>query len=279
MENSKNIIWVASYPKSGNTWVRNILAQLLFKTTSFAETLHYIRDIYQIQDGQTLMALPETNLGGKKVSLVKIHCQFCDLPTQSWGINIRTIGFIYIYRHPLDVLLSAINYWRLERCATDFFEDSIVQTPDELVQVGKIDGYLERFSQDLTIQNWASMAGSWDKNVFSWLNAATDYPLTAVFNYRRLLADPVTEIGKICDLLPMINHQSLTEALNYAQKVREYDPNLDSPELEYFKKVFFWKGKRENYREYFSELAIKSFYHQHQQLLIDLDLFETVANP
>ena len=29
-KNIKNIVWIASYPKSGNTWVRAILAEALF---------------------------------------------------------------------------------------------------------------------------------------------------------------------------------------------------------------------------------------------------------
>ena len=29
MENKKNIIWLASYPKSGNTWFRSFLTALL----------------------------------------------------------------------------------------------------------------------------------------------------------------------------------------------------------------------------------------------------------
>ena len=30
MKNLKNLIWIASYPKSGNTWMRSILTALIY---------------------------------------------------------------------------------------------------------------------------------------------------------------------------------------------------------------------------------------------------------
>ncbi len=41
---SKGITWLASYPKSGNTWFRLLLSQVLNNSTS----LHYIRDVNNI---------------------------------------------------------------------------------------------------------------------------------------------------------------------------------------------------------------------------------------
>ena len=40
------IIWIASYPKSGNTWVRSFINSLLF-TKDGSESLKTIKNIYQ----------------------------------------------------------------------------------------------------------------------------------------------------------------------------------------------------------------------------------------
>ena len=39
------IIWLASYPKSGNTWLRTIISQLLYKNLNDEEVLEESRKI------------------------------------------------------------------------------------------------------------------------------------------------------------------------------------------------------------------------------------------
>ena len=35
MNKAKNLIWVASYPKSGNTWMRSLLTALIYTNDGF----------------------------------------------------------------------------------------------------------------------------------------------------------------------------------------------------------------------------------------------------
>ena len=46
------IIWIASYPKSGNTWIRSLINQILFtnpnnKEKIFREIIHFINNLKQ----------------------------------------------------------------------------------------------------------------------------------------------------------------------------------------------------------------------------------------
>ena len=42
------IIWLASYPKSGNTWLRSILIKLLFNEKNTTNSNNILKDIHKI---------------------------------------------------------------------------------------------------------------------------------------------------------------------------------------------------------------------------------------
>jgi hypothetical protein len=83
------MLWLASYPRSGSTWVQFIIAGLLYKTDNALEISRLIPDCHKpdIRDGtyKTHLLVPPA---GKK---------------------------IYVVRHPVDVCISGTNYKRLKR--------------------------------------------------------------------------------------------------------------------------------------------------------------------
>src|SRR5262245_16333708 len=93
------VVWLASYPKSGNTWVRFMLGNLMLgRVNSSAEITHQIPDIHYGITGQHLF--------GNHVTIIKTHWKYWPtLPLRE-----DTVGVIYIIRHPLDVLESCQNF-------------------------------------------------------------------------------------------------------------------------------------------------------------------------
>src|SRR5262245_186581 len=96
------IHWLASFPKSGNTWVRFLLYHYFYGDIADSRAIgSRIPDIHA-GDFDRASTLTRTQL-------VKTH----------WGLSPqmphvdRTAGAIYIVRRPQDVLWSMLNYYRL----------------------------------------------------------------------------------------------------------------------------------------------------------------------
>ncbi len=52
------IIWIASYPKSGNTWVRSFLASYYFSKNG----IFSVEDLYKIEDYPNQQFFPGKNI-------------------------------------------------------------------------------------------------------------------------------------------------------------------------------------------------------------------------
>ena len=124
------IIWIASYPKSGNTWVRSFLTSLLYSNdgindfsklnqiTQFpnkyqfknlTDDLQNIKEIYQNwQNAQDFINLDN------KIKLFKTHHVNCTIKGFQFTNNKNSLGAIYIVRDPRTVLISLRNHFNLE---------------------------------------------------------------------------------------------------------------------------------------------------------------------
>lgn len=93
------IVWLASYPKSGNVWLRFLLTGLLAgRVTASAQIARQVPDIH---DG-----VAAHQLYGKGATLVKTHGKYWpEIPLRE-----DTVGTIHVPRHPVEVPESNLNY-------------------------------------------------------------------------------------------------------------------------------------------------------------------------
>lgn len=160
---TRDIVWIASYPKSGNTWVRFMACNLLFGRQESAATLaQLIPDIHEL--GAQSLAPP---------GLVKTHFAYSpDLPDAH-----RTAACIYVVRHPADVLVANFHY-SLRSAAV----------PDS--PRAAFDRYVDDFLAHRGEPRWIQLAmGSWDDNVRSWLAVRHPFPVY-VLKYEDLQTNP-----------------------------------------------------------------------------------------
>jgi hypothetical protein len=169
---SKNIIWIASYPKSGNTWVRFMLCNLLYGEVQTAAALNRLApDIHETGASLDLSA---------PGLLVKTHfaCS-AELPLLE-----RTSAAIYVVRDPTDVLMSNYHYYRRRTGQADDARATLEE-------------YFTAFLDNRGDPHWKALGmGSWEENVRSWLDAQRPFPVLCV-RYEDLSADP----RRICTTL------------------------------------------------------------------------------
>jgi hypothetical protein len=154
-ENPRNIVWIASYPKSGNTWVRFMACNLLFGTQSSAAALNTMSpDIHEW--GSERLA--------DHSGLVKTHFYYSPM----LPLTERTAAAIYVVRQPADVLLSNFHYSQRSSSGSAPAADAF-------------DRYLDRFLRHRGDPRWIERGmGSWEENVRSWLDARSNVPVLLV---------------------------------------------------------------------------------------------------
>src|SRR5215472_5151168 len=181
--------FLVSYPRSGNTWTRFLIANLLFaeSNVSFLNVDYLIPDPFNI-NRRALAKIPRPRF-------IKSHEYF----------DPRYKRVIYIVRDPRDVVLSSYHFHRKQR-----------QIPDEY----SINQYVTRFlagevwgmyaSWDQNVSSWLAtprahriggLFGSWRDSVSSWLNAPIDGSNFLVLRYETMVAEPARELKKIAAFL------------------------------------------------------------------------------
>lgn len=175
-------VWVASYPRSGNTWLRFLIANLLIRPVESSAELNEV--FPAIHRG-----VRAEHLFGPRTTFIKTHWAWRpDLPLRE-----DVIGAIYIMRNPLDVAVSNANY----RLRGD--ERAASMTPEgRAAQQARL---VDRFIAEGGDPAWRQQGmGGWDENVRSWLAKSNPVPRIAL-RYEDLRADPARHVADICRFL------------------------------------------------------------------------------
>lgn len=156
-------VLIVSYPKSGNTWVRFLIGNLLHEDPiTFANVEQMIPSLYSSNE------LLQSTL---RPRYLKSHEYF----------DPRYKTVIYIVRDPRDVAISYYHFW----VKVGLIEENY-----------PIDDYVSRF-----VNGELDGFGSWGENVGSWLGARENDPGFLLLRYEALLDDPVRELRKVANLL------------------------------------------------------------------------------
>jgi hypothetical protein len=187
-------LFIVSYPKSGNTWTRFLIGNLIYENdpVSFANVESRIPSIYIFSDRQ-LLKLPR---------IFKSH-DCCDP---------RYRNVIYIVRDPRDVIVSAyhysikVNIWPEDSPIEDFVAKFVSGS----------------FHSGLLVDaRW----GNWYDNVSSWL-ALQHNRKFLLLRYEDMLEDPVRELRKLAAFLgksPSTERLQQVVELSSARRMRELE--------------------------------------------------------
>ena len=242
------IIWIASYPKSGNTLLRSILSSY-FYTIDGVFKFENLNNISQFPNTSHFMSLgidPNNeievfknfinaqnliNSEKEKVKFFKTHsslsrmydCNFTDLK--------NTLGAIYIVRDPRNVVTSLAHHFNL----------NIDQATKTILNS---DSFTEKTAKTCRV-----FLGSWNYNYNSWKNLQKQKKYLLI-KYEDLITRKKTIILKVFKFLKMLGMKFEIDMIKLNKSLKSTDFNkMKNKEKEetFFEAVLDQDGKRKNF--------------------------------
>ena len=195
------IIWLASYPKSGNTWVRHFLASLIYsnqgkdgleklgfimqypKRDQFEKLVTDLDDFNQIKKNW----INSQNLinSDNKLKIFKTHHILCSLGKDNFTDEKNSLGAIYVVRDPRNVISSILYHFNLSNTDEAL---NFIQTEEKFI------GNLKnKVNYPLH-----TLIGSWKTNYNSWKFFGKNFLLV---KYEDLILSPNTEFKRIANYI------------------------------------------------------------------------------
>ena len=253
MNNLKRIIWIGSFPKSGNTWMRSFLAQYMMPPGEAPD----INNLRKFTTGDTRMDFFNAAAGGnyapksildwvntrpKALRLiagsktghhfVKTHCQAVYYKGFDLILPEVTAAAIYIMRNPFDLAPSFARHLSVD-----------------------IDAAIDRMADSESLMSTASgiaeFLGRWDDHIESWTTA----PGLAryVVRYEDMLAKPAKTFNHMLDkfLRLKIDKPKLARAVKATSfsAMKKQEKELGFFEKPQAMESFFTKGQSGVWRD------------------------------
>lgn len=274
----KNLIWLASYPKSGNTWLRILLHSILseegklidinkIKSTSHGFIKRYAFDDFLELDS-TELTLEETNYYKRAYftnfsqesgqdTFIKTHDANIKLSNGQYLIPEEATKLaIYLVRNPLDIVGSFANHLGID------FGKTI-----SVMQNQKFTFF--RSKRGLT-SNVDQFVSDWSSHVQSWINSK-EFPVVIV-KYEELISSPYESMLKILkamgrsDVDPWVLKSAIKN--NSFQNLVKREHEQGFKEKGRMSPVFFRKGKSGSWKEELTEDQVSKVCKAHKETML-----------
>lgn len=277
MPQAKGIYWLASYPKSGNTWFRIVLARLLNPSSS----LHYINDMDTIlgspmvanrswmnkalgfdsgglSDDEVDKLRPNTYKSyAEKLqhsTYIKIHDAYTYLEDNTPVFPPQgCLGAIYFIRNPLDVAISLAHH---VKCPIDWSIHMMGNHDFAVPLAGQRDKQLR---QKLL---------SWSKHVQSWANLPAFKVL--VLRYEDMFYYPEATFSKALQFLNLdFSASDLAQALSDTAfaKLQQHEKDFGFRETPGKDGQFFRKGMVGDWKNTLTAAQIDKIMQDHSAVM------------
>jgi len=258
------IIWIASYPKSGNTWVRALLGAYLYsqkghfefsmldKISQFPSQYYlgpFLKNLKDFKEVPKYWIHSQNKINSeKKINFLKTHNAMCSIQGNQFTNKKNTLAVIYVVRDPRNIITSLSNHYNLSiNEAFNFFTNKrkIIFMKDNKDNIGDVH----------FIGDWADHYKSWN---------LVNFAPTKIIKYEDLLENTEKTFVSILDFLNQfmkidydnnkINNSVKSTTFNILRKKEEIEgfPESIASEKNGKKINFFNLGKENSWRKYLS---------------------------
>jgi hypothetical protein len=277
------IIWLASYPKSGNTWVRAIISSILyskdgnhnFSQLDFIDQYpvkkyfkNLINDFYNLDEIKKNWITSQNLINADgKIRFLKTHHIYCEFGKNTFTNFSNTLGVIYIVRDPRNLLSSIKDHWSFK----DF-----ESTKSRMFDIEASTGMDPKPDKDYS---FPVLISSWNNHYNYWKKVKKNYLL---IKYEDLLKNTENEIIKIIRYLEkfikfQVSDQKIknileTTSFSYLKKMEDKglfkESNIDDKTGKL--KKFFNQGPNNKWENYIKKEIIndveKKFHNEMKEL-------------
>ena len=258
------IVWIASFPKSGNTWIRAFLSSYLYSDSqnnlfdfknlnqiSLFPRINHFKDIgvspKNFEDvAKSWIPLQKKINSNNKVNFLKTHNAFGGLENFPFTNKENTLGAIYLVRDPRDVLVSYSKH----------VDQGINETLKLILEnnhMGALEGSNNVFSE---------LRASWSQNYNSWKNFNLGEKI--IVRYEDLIEDPFAFFCKIINFLNKLfglefNEEKIRQCIKITDfnNLQDLEKKLGFSENIKSKELFFNKGKVGQWKKFLSDEIVK----------------------
>jgi hypothetical protein len=288
MNDKAKLFWLASYPKSGNTWTRAFIANLVneesgpvdineFNTGAIASSRSWIQtafdfDIDELDHDETDALRPLAynwlNEQADNFAYHKTHDAYSYLDkekTQPLFPNSATAGALLIVRNPLDVVVSFAHH---SSC-------SIEQTIKNMQQADFAFCAKEKKLHN-QLRQWL---WSWSAFNRSWMQAPVP---KMVVRYEDMKTDPINTFTRIASFLHLPDDTaSVADAVEKCRIENLQSQEKSSPfkERPAKAKSFFRKGIVGDWQNKLTEQQVKQVIDAHYELMLELNYINEQGEP
>ena len=272
------IIWLASYPKSGNTWLRLYLANLFANPTqpfdinalpgfTFGE---HRGDFYERVAGRRLSTLSDEEINRLRPRVhrmlarsrpetlfVKTHAAIDVLDNVPTITPDVTEGGIYVVRNPLDVAVSYAHHLSVP------LDEAVSHMGIATNRLATVDQFAFQW------------LGTWSGHASSWLNAPG--LRLHVMRYEDMLAKPEQAFGALNAFLGLNpGRERLRKAIRFASfdTVARQERQRGFIERSKVTDRFFRRGKVGAWRDELSEAQVSKLIADHREVMRRVDYID-----
>jgi len=274
-ETKKNIVWLASYPKSGNTWFRIFLSNL------FSDSPHpvNINDLSEttISSNRNIidsyLGIHSSELIAEEIDKLRpqVFKRFSDEKEgtayvkthEAWTLNSRgnpifpeeiTKGVLYIIRNPLDLAIS-YSYHNGESI-------------DKTISILNNDFSRLCDKKDKINTQTQQILTSWSNHVSSWTE---DSKLPVhIIRYEDMVDHPLNSFKRAVDFMDLKYEETeIINAINYSlfDTLKEMETSDGFKERGIHSEAFFRKGKSNEWESELSKTQINEIVKHHKKIM------------